>query len=84
VPVDWAQREITGLGTKHWVRFSVSAALSAGTAIDNADAIRVAGHLYMFTPDQNTAVAAGAELKANATEADAAAVGLLMVVEGTL
>jgi hypothetical protein len=84
VPTDWVQREITGLGTKHWVRFSVSAALSAGTAIDNADAIRVAGHLYMFTPDQNTAVAASAELKAYATEADAAAVGLLMVVEGTL
>ena len=84
VPTNWAQRTITGLGTKHWVRISVSAALTAGTAIDNADAIRIPGHLYMFTPDQNTTVAASAELKANATEADAAAVGLLMVVEGTL
>lgn len=83
VPPDWAQRSLGALGTKHWVRFTVSAAMTAGTAIDNADAIRAVNHFYSFTPDQNAAVVSSAELRLHCTEADANAAGLVLQVVGT-
>lgn len=82
IPADWQQNAIGALGTKYWVRFSVDAAMTAGTAVDNADVIRAVNHLYAFTPDQNTALEKGVELRLHCTEADANAAGLTFQVSG--
>lgn len=85
MPSDWATKTITTLhaSAKYYVRLTVSAALTAGTAIDNADIIRAVNHGYAFTPDQNATVALGAELRLHCTEADANAAGLFLQVAGT-
>lgn len=85
MPSDWATKTITTLhaSAKYYVRFTVSVALTAGTAIDNADIIRATNHGYAFTPDQNATLALGAELRLHCTEADANAAGLFLQVAGS-
>lgn len=83
VPADWQSNAVGSLGNKYWVRFSVSAALTAGTAVDNADIIRAQNHFYSFAPDQNADVGASAEFRLHCTEADANAAGLQVQIVGT-
>lgn len=81
---DWRQNAVNSV-TLYWIRLTHNggAPLTAGTAVDNADAIRDSGVYYEFTPDQNLTVSASSELRVHATEADANADKLSVIVEGT-
>ncbi|MGE0493284.1 MAG: hypothetical protein AB7S38_29015 [Vulcanimicrobiota bacterium] len=82
-PADWAKVAVGSLGTRYWVRFKVSAVLAATVNIDTVLAIRDVGVFYAFTPDQNTEIADGAELRIAITEADANAAGLEFILNGS-
>lgn len=78
---NWALKTINDTEL-YWVRFAVSAAVSATTSVDTATVVRLANHYYTFTADQNQSFAAGDELRVICTEADSNAAGLNALVFG--
>jgi len=78
---NWAKKTINDTEL-YWIRFNVSAAMSATTSVDTAAVLRLVNHYYTFTADQNQAFAAGDELRIICTEADSNAASLNAVVFG--
>lgn len=79
---DWVATNEGQLGELYWMRLKTSALLGATVEVDTARAIRDTGHFYLFTPDQNLVIPDGGELRVAATEADANAAGLTVMVVG--
>lgn len=82
-PSDWVQNAVDGVTAYH-VRLSVSAALDASVDVTEVDVVRDTGWAYLFTPDQNLTVPAGALAVVHCTEADANAANLELELVGTV